>query len=80
MIITHLAGDNLAFTDSTEYIYGHGVRSFPSVKAAYMEASISRVYGGIHYRDGVEEGTVQGEHVGQWVLTKLLDKPQVASK
>lgn len=80
-VIRTLVGPNIAFTDSTEYPYGHGVRSFPSVKAAYLEASISRVYGGIHYRDGVEEGTHQGEHVGQWVLNKLLDKPvEVAAK
>ena len=78
-VIAQLVGDNIAFTDSTEHPYGHGVRSFNSVKDAYLEASISRVYGGIHYRDGVEEGTHQGEHVGQWVLTKLAPK-QMASK
>ncbi|MBE7179575.1 MAG: vanadium-dependent haloperoxidase, partial [Mucilaginibacter polytrichastri] len=74
-VIAQLVGPKVAFTDSTEQRYGHGVRTFPSVEAAYQEASISRVYGGIHFRDAVEEGTVQGEHIGQWVLTKLLDKP-----
>lgn len=78
-VIAQLVGPKVAFTDSTEYPYGHGVRSFPSIDAAYREASISRVYGGIHFRDGVEEGTHQGEHVGQWVLHKLLTK-SVASK
>ena len=78
-VIIHLVGPNMAFTDSTEHIYGHGVRSFKSVKDAYMEASISRVYGGIHYRDGVEEGTKQGEHVGQWIVSKLLSQ-QVAAR
>ncbi|OIN58299.1 vanadium-dependent haloperoxidase [Arsenicibacter rosenii] len=71
-VINRLLGGTIAFTDSTEHPYGHGVRSFASVKDAYLEASISRVYGGIHFRDGVEEGTVQGEHVGQWVIRKLL--------
>lgn len=66
-------------TDSTEHPYGHGIRTFPSIEAAYQEASISRVYGGIHYRDGVEEGTRQGEHIGQWVVLKLLPK-QLAVK
>ena len=78
-VIGRLVGKNVAFTDSTEHPYGHGVRSFPSIEAAYQEASISRVYGGIHFRDGVEEGTHQGEHVGQWVLTKLLPE-QLAAK
>jgi hypothetical protein len=80
-ILTNLIGDNVAYTDSTEYEFGHGVRKFASFKQAYQEASISRVYGGIHFRDGVEEGTYQGEKVGQWVLQKLGVKkePVIAS-
>lgn len=73
--MAQLIGPNVAFTDSTEHRYGHGVRRFVPVEAAYQEASISRVYGGIHFRDGVEEGTKQGEHVGKWVLDKLLERP-----
>ncbi|WP_338870061.1 vanadium-dependent haloperoxidase [Spirosoma sp. SC4-14] len=79
-VIGHLIGQNVAFVDSTEHPYGHGVRSFKSIKDAYMEASISRVYGGIHFRDGVEEGTRQGEHIGQWVVHTLLPTPTIASK
>lgn len=70
-VLIHLFGDNVAFTDSTEYAYGHGVRSFKSIKDAYMETSISRVYGGIHYWDGAFEGTDQGEKVGEWVCAKI---------
>lgn len=70
-VLTHLLGDNISFTDSTEYIYGHGVRSFTSFTQAYRETSDSRVYGGIHYRDGVDAGMKQGELVGEWVLKKL---------
>lgn len=78
-VMAHLIGSHVAFTDSTEYPYGHGVRRFASVEAAYQEASISRVYGGIHFRDGVEEGTIQGEHVGQWVVSRLLERPVAAA-
>ncbi|RDV10717.1 phosphatase PAP2 family protein [Pontibacter diazotrophicus] len=74
-VLTHLLGENVAFTDSTEYEFGHGVRSFKSIEDAYMETSMSRVYGGIHYLDGALEGTKQGERVGEWVLTKLTGKP-----
>ncbi|GAA4442352.1 hypothetical protein GCM10023188_41960 [Pontibacter saemangeumensis] len=73
-VLTHLFGDNVAFTDSTEYAYGHGVRSFKSIKDAYMETSISRVYGGIHFWDGSFEGTDQGEKVGEWVWSKIGPK------
>lgn len=70
-VLTSFFGDNIPFTDSTEYIYGHGVRSFSSFKQAYSETSDSRVYGGIHYRDGVDAGLKQGELVGNWVLGKI---------
>lgn len=74
-VLTHLFGDSIAFTDSTEYAYGHGVRSYKSIKDAYMETSISRVYGGIHFWDGAFEGTAQGEKVGDWVWHKIGPKP-----
>ncbi|HYG38145.1 MAG TPA: vanadium-dependent haloperoxidase [Cytophagales bacterium] len=73
IILTHVFGDNVAFIDSTEYKYGHGVRKFESFKQAYWEVSMSRVYGGIHYRDGVEQGTYQGEKIGEWVWKTLKD-------
>lgn len=70
-VLTHLLGDNVAFTDTTEKRYGHGIKSFKSFKEAYWDASYSRMYGGIHYRDGVEEGTHLGEAVGEWVWKKV---------
>lgn len=70
-VLTSLLGDNVAFTDSTEFKYGHGVRSFKSFRAAAAEASISRLYGGIHYRSALENGQLQGEKIGQWVLQKV---------
>jgi hypothetical protein len=70
-ILTHVFGKDYAFTDSTEYQYGHGVRSFTSFEQAYWETSMSRMYGGIHYRDGIEQGTYHGEKIGEWVWTKL---------
>ncbi|MGV3588165.1 MAG: vanadium-dependent haloperoxidase [Adhaeribacter sp.] len=70
-MLIHLLGNEIAFTDSTEFEFGHGVRSFKSIKETYMETSMSRIYGGIHFRDGALEGTRQGEQVGEWVWSKL---------
>jgi hypothetical protein len=70
-VLTNLIGAEVAFTDSTEYKYGHGVRSFTSFEQAYWETSMSRLYGGIHYKDGVVQGTYQGEKVGDWVWAKI---------
>lgn len=83
-VLTKLIGDNVAFTDTTEKKYGHGIKSFKSFKDAYWDASISRVYGGIHYRDGVEEGTRLGEKIGANVLNRVITrkdkKESVAAK
>lgn len=79
VVLTKLIGDNVAFTDTTEKKYGHGVKSFKSFKDAYWDASISRVYGGIHYRDGVEEGTHLGEKVGEYLLQKISTRKQAVS-
>jgi hypothetical protein len=73
-VLTHLIGDNVAFTDSTEKKYGHGVKSFKSFEEAYWDASISRVYGGIHYRDGVEEGTHLGQKIGENVWKRAVTR------
>ena len=49
-------------------------RKFTSFKQAAAEASISRVYGGIHYRTGVDAGATQGTAVGELVARKFLAK------
>jgi hypothetical protein len=70
-VLTELFGDNVAFTDSTELKYGHGVRTFESFRKAATDCSYSRMYGGIHYRSGVEEGQVTGIKIGQFVFEKM---------
>lgn len=74
-VLTHYFGDQVAFTDSTEYKYGHGVRSFNSFEQAYWETSYSRVYGGIHFRDAVEQGTYHGEKIGSLVWATIKGAP-----
>jgi thioredoxin-related protein len=72
-MLTHLFGDNVAFTDSSELEYNLPVRSFTSFRQAAEEASISRVYGGIHYRSGCENGNKQGKKIAEKILAKLED-------
>lgn len=72
-VLTGLFGDNVAFTDSTEFKYGHGVRSFTSFRQAADECSMSRVYGGIHYVSGCEEGQKSGARIGQFVFKRLQE-------
>ena len=70
-VLTALFGDNQAYTDETEKEYGLPVRSFKSFREAALEASISRVYAGIHYRFDCEIGNSQGKKVGQLVVKKI---------
>ena len=69
-ILTHLFGDNFAFTDDSEKEFGLPVRKFSSFKDACREAAISRLYGGIHFRDAIENGVKEGEQIGNFVVTK----------
>jgi hypothetical protein len=71
ILLTKLAGENFGFTDISEVEFGVPARSFSSFKEAAQEAAISRLYGGIHYRDAIDNGVVQGEQIGKYVVQKL---------
>ncbi len=73
-ILTKRFGDNFAFLDTTEKPYIGMVRNFKSFYQASQEASISRVYGGIHYRSGINAGAIQGRDIGEYVYNKLSAK------
>ncbi|HUR29978.1 MAG TPA: vanadium-dependent haloperoxidase [Saprospiraceae bacterium] len=81
LVLTHLFGENFAFEDSTEVPYGMPVRSFNSFKEAAAEAAVSRHYGGIHYRPGIEYGVEQGRKVGEHILANVVtsDKAKLGS-
>ena len=79
VILTKLYGENVAFTDSTEVQYGIPARSYQSFKQAADEASVSRLYGGIHYRSAITAGVAQGTKVGNLVLERLHTRNTLAS-
>ncbi len=69
-ILTHLFGDNFSFTDDTEEEFGLPPRRFNSFAEASKEAAISRLYGGIHFRDAIENGVKEGEQIGKLLITR----------
>jgi membrane-associated phospholipid phosphatase len=73
-VLAKLFGAQTAFTDNTHNDRGWGPRQFPSFAAAANEAALSRLYGGIHFRFGVEGGQVQGRCVGERVLALKLGR------
>ncbi len=73
-VLTVMLGDNFAFEDTSDLAYIGMKRSFKSFNQAAQEASLSRVYGGIHYRNGVDAGAFQGRQIAEYVLNKLSPK------
>lgn len=73
-VLTHCLGEGFAYTDTVEERYGLPARSFSSFQQAAEEAGLSRLYGGIHFMDAVDNGRLQGLQVGEWVLQKLEGK------
>ncbi|MEB2785433.1 vanadium-dependent haloperoxidase [Algoriphagus persicinus] len=71
VVLTGYFGDNFDFIDSSETYFGLPERPFKSFLQASEEAAISRLYGGIHFRDAIEEGIKQGEKIGEMVWSKV---------
>jgi hypothetical protein len=70
-LLTHYFGDNFKYTDSVEVSYGLPPRTFDSFQHAAEEAGISRLYGGIHFIDAIDNGRDQGQKVAKLLLQKL---------
>jgi hypothetical protein len=73
-ILTNIFGDNFAFIDDTETEFGLEQRSFTSFNHAADEASVSRLYGGIHYMPAIKNGVSQGKKIGTLVVSTLDTK------
>lgn len=70
-VLTHFLGDNQAFTDNTQTLYGLKPRTFRSFRQAAGEASVSGLYGGVQFRDATDQGLNTGRQLGIWVLRAL---------
>jgi hypothetical protein len=73
VILSHIFGNKCTFTDNTETEFGLPKRKFTSFQQAAEEACLSRLYGGIHYMDAIEQGKWQGTMVGELSIKKLSD-------
>lgn len=64
-VMTSLFGDGYGFTDHTHDEAGISARQFSSFHQAAQETAVSRLYGGIHYRFGNDNGLASGSCVGR---------------
>jgi hypothetical protein len=74
-VLTRLYG-SFPFEDTSDLQYIGMKRQFQSFEQAAQEASMSRIYGGIHYTTGVDAGAEQGVRVAEHVINKLLRKEE----
>ncbi|CAH0997844.1 hypothetical protein EMA8858_03978 [Emticicia aquatica] len=72
-ILTTIFGENYAFTDNT-HTGKFSDRSFKSFYEYANEAAISRLYGGIHYREGNENGLKNGKEIAKNILKLKFTK------
>jgi hypothetical protein len=72
--LSHVFGDNFAYTDTTELEFGIKSRSFKSFRDAALENNWARFYGGIHFHNSCIVSTEYGKKVGDLVVTKLRMK------
>jgi hypothetical protein len=71
VMLTHLFGDHFDYMDTSDLKYIGIQRHFSSFLQAADETSVSRYYGGIHFRNSVDQGAVQGRQIGNYIWNTL---------
>src|SRR5262249_60427644 len=64
--------DQFSFTITSAKPYPGITRSFKSFSQSALEASDSRIYGGMHFRSSCRDGLVIGRKIGAHVFEKFL--------
>ncbi len=78
--MTHFFGDNLSFTDTSLLEFGIKSRKVESFRKAALEASNSRLYGGIHYRFDLDNGNVAGKKLGEFIVSRIQMRDSTKKK
>jgi hypothetical protein len=73
-VMTHHFGDQFAYKDTSLNEFGIKERTFHSFRDAAWEASLSRLYGGIHFRCDIINGNKEGKQIGAFIVEKLKMK------
>jgi hypothetical protein len=75
VVLTHIFGENFEYEDTSDLPYIGMQRHFSSFLQASQETSISRYYGGIHFKNSVDRGASQGRKIGEYIWQTLKIKP-----
>lgn len=76
-VLTKIFGNNFSFVDDTEVEFNLPAKKFMSFNAAAAEASVSRLYGGIHYRDAINNGIWQGKQISTLFIERLQNQIEI---
>ena len=71
-VLTKMYGDHFTFQDTSDMRYINMQRNFESFLQASEECSVSRLYGGIHYRQSLTRGADCGKKIGALIINQLL--------
>lgn len=72
-LLSSLMPQPLPYSDTIEVHLGLPARSFQTFRQAAEEAAISRLHGGIHFRDAIENGEKQGKEIAALIRKRLLE-------
>ncbi|MEP7256992.1 MAG: vanadium-dependent haloperoxidase [Flavitalea sp.] len=72
-ILSYFLGNDFSYTDNSENMFEIPERHFNSFMEAANEAAISRLYGGIHYRDAIVDGQREGALIADNIIQKISD-------
>ena len=63
--VAKVLGDHVKFTDHSYDFRGWAPRSYTSIFGVGEEAGISRLYGGIHYKESIDAGLYIAKQIGE---------------
>jgi len=70
-MLTSVVGENFHFANHTYDYMGMAPRTFNSIDEVAIEAGISRIYAGIHYRGSTVKGRAMGVKVAENILARV---------
>jgi len=70
-VLTDLFGE-VTFLDTAQSPLGLPPRTFDSFDEAAQEAALSRLYGGVHFREAIDNGIEQGRCVAEETLRRAV--------
>ena len=75
--LTHVSGDNFAYTDTSELEFGIKSRSFKSFRDAAEKTTKFAFFGGLHFHHSCIISTEYGRKVGDFIVDRLKMKKKL---